>query len=447
MALSFAGRAIAPAFMLIALVTPESSSAANVDFSVRLGDPDLQYRASPDEANRVLVSVEAGRVVFRDTAPLHASGRCEKTGPDEVRCPLPDPHGLDARLGDGADRIEVDAEFSLRVEAGPGADVVLGAGGPSEWLLGEDGDDEIRGRSGTDNVLGGDGDDLLVAGDGAGQVSELRGNAGRDKLVGGPGREFLKGGGGEDVLLGAGGDDRVEANKEPDEIDGGPGDDYLTGNQGNDVIAGGDDTDKAFGGPGEDRVRGGDGNDHVAGVGGDDVIDGDAGNDRVFGGEGEDDLEGGDGDDRFGTIERNSLGGRLDSNADTVACGLGIDSVRSAPPDLLDGECERALVWNSTLVAAPAPTVEDDAAVLSVSCGNPAGCHGMVTLSLAEPGRELGEARIDLPPGAEPTAIRVPLTSDDAALLQQGALVDASYLEDADPPGAPEGYHVRVPAS
>ena len=126
MALSLAVRAVAPALFLAAVAMPGSSYAADVDFSVRLGDTDLQYRAGAGEGNRVLVSVEAGRVVFRDAAPLQASGRCDKTGPGEVRCPLPDPHGLDVRLGDRDDRIELDAGFPVRVEAGPGADVLLG---------------------------------------------------------------------------------------------------------------------------------------------------------------------------------------------------------------------------------------------------------------------------------------------------------------------------------
>ena len=444
-----AARAVGAIVVLTALGTPTLAQAAEVGYSQRPGT-GLEYIAGSGEQNQLFVSADGDRLTFRDTAGVRAGPRCEQLGPDEARCPRPtggDPI-FDVRLADGSDRAEVDGAIPIRVYGGPGDDVLLGGtsapGDLGEYLIGEGGDDELRGRAGTEGLLGREGDDVLAAGDGH---ADLRGHAGRDELVGGSDRDLLNGGGDEDELSGGGGDDFLEGRNHVDSLDGGAGDDTLKGNRGSDRLVSGDGDDRAFGGPGDDRVNGDGGGDHLSGNGGEDVIGGDTGNDRIFGGEGEDELGGEEGDDFFGTIERDSLGGELADDADGVVCGEGADSVRSAPPDLLDDECERALLWNTLVGLPPEPAIEDDAAVFSVSCGDPAGCHGEVTLSLPEPGRVLGTARIDLSQSEDPVEVRVPLTSEDVEVLRQGALIEASFLEDEVDADGAEGYRIEVSSS
>ncbi len=84
----------------------------------------------------------------------------------------------------------------------------------SRVLLGEAGDDELRGFNGRDDVIQGGagndklygltGDDLLEGGDGN---DELYGGQGNDVLIGGAGNDVLDGGAGDDVLVGGTGDD------------------------------------------------------------------------------------------------------------------------------------------------------------------------------------------------------------------------------------------------
>ncbi|MGB0966990.1 MAG: serine hydrolase [Halocynthiibacter sp.] len=134
-------------------------------------------------------------------------------------------------------------------------------------LIGQDGNDVLRGGHGDDRIEGGNGNDVLI------------GRRGDDQIGGGDGNDALRGGRGDDQLSGGDGND---------DIRGGRGDDALDGGTGNDVLRGG---------RGDDQLSGGDGNDVIRGGRGSDTISGDDGLDILFGGRGADVLEGGAGDD------------------------------------------------------------------------------------------------------------------------------------------------------
>jgi hypothetical protein len=107
-----------------------------------------------------------------------------------------------------------------------------------------------------------------------------------------------------EILLGPGNDSAT----------GGAGGDDIEGEKGNDTIHGGGGDDVILGGLGEDQILGEDGNDNVSGNSGTDGIDGGNGNDQI-----------------------NSR----DNIADTVKCGIGVDTVTAdfqdqfAPSELL----------------------------------------------------------------------------------------------------------------
>jgi Ca2+-binding RTX toxin-like protein len=85
-----------------------------------------------------------------------------------------------------------------------------------------------------------------------------------------------------------------------------------------------------WGGAGNDTVRGGAGNDKVYGEAGNDVVTGGGAKDNV--------IDGGDGDD--------TMGASGDGFAETVTCGLGVDSYVANAEDIFKN-CETAGVAGS----------------------------------------------------------------------------------------------------
>ena len=71
-------------------------------------------------------------------------------------------------------------------------------------------------------------------------------------LVGNSGDDFLKGSNGNDILYGGDGDDRLYGNNGNDILDGGDGDDNLNGQNGNDILDGGAGNDDLRGDAGDD---------------------------------------------------------------------------------------------------------------------------------------------------------------------------------------------------
>ncbi|MCW3005299.1 MAG: hypothetical protein JWQ20_4597, partial [Conexibacter sp.] len=134
-------------------------------------------------------------------------------------------------------------------------------------------------------VIGLDGDiHRLTPGASAGDASDyLRGDEGNDQVWGGLAFDDINGKLGNDTAHGNAGDDWVVGGKGDDTLFGDAGGDIVWGNLGNDTLDGGDSAD---------QIRGGQGDDVLTGGAGDDFLSGDLGNDTVTGGAGADIFHG-----------------------------------------------------------------------------------------------------------------------------------------------------------
>ncbi|MFC1458664.1 calcium-binding protein [Microvirga arabica] len=122
-------------------------------------------------------------------------------------------------------------------------------------VVGDGGDDRLRGTGADDNLSGRGGRDVLS------------GRAGDDYLNGGSGRDVLYGGAGDDYLDGGSNNDRLFGNSGKDHLYGGSGNDELTGGSGHDHLYGGSGNDRAFfnvSNDGADTVNLGTGSDIVS---------------------------------------------------------------------------------------------------------------------------------------------------------------------------------------
>jgi Ca2+-binding RTX toxin-like protein len=89
-------------------------------------------------------------------------------------------------------------------------------------LIGNAGDNNLRGTSEKDVIYGMAGGDAI---DGRGKADELHGGSGNDEILGRSGNDYLVGGRGYDELNAHNGNDRIEAaDGKIDTIDCGPGD-------------------------------------------------------------------------------------------------------------------------------------------------------------------------------------------------------------------------------
>ena len=166
------------------------------------------------------------------------------------------------------------------------------AGGSTNSLVGDGGDNIVHASSKADYVAGLGGNDLIYgeAGD-----DTLDGGSGSDTLVGGAGADSLLGGSGSDFASYATATTGVTARLDYPILNSGDaaGDNYS----GIEGLIGSDLNDFLVGDGGDNIFRAGVGNDYVAGVAGNDLIDGEAGNDTLDGGVGDDTLIGGAGAD------------------------------------------------------------------------------------------------------------------------------------------------------
>ena len=185
-------------------------------------------------------------------------------------------------------------------------DDTLDASGASTALslLGENGDDLLRGGTGNDTLIGGQGDDRLEGGAGNDWLSgvdgddTLLGGEGNDTLIGWFGADVMDGGNGSDLYMvdasdllqdsGSSGYDRAQIYQTTDvvmnlsawrgveRINGFTGNDtldasglteaiFLFGERGNDLLQGGVGNDSLIGGTGNDTLVGGGGNDYMVG--------------------------------------------------------------------------------------------------------------------------------------------------------------------------------------
>ena len=186
----------------------------------------------------------------------------------------------------GTDRNDV-------LKGGDNADIIEGGGG-NDRLYGNDGDDYLYGDDGNDRLYGNDGDDYLYGGEGNDRLNGgagddyLYGGEGNDRLNGGAGDDYLYGGNGRDVLNGGNGNDYIYGGDGRDTLIGGGGDDVIYGESGNDFIHGASGNNSLYGGSGDDQIIGGSGNNIISGGAGNDYLIGISGYDTFIIGEGSD---------------------------------------------------------------------------------------------------------------------------------------------------------------
>jgi Ca2+-binding RTX toxin-like protein len=123
-----------------------------------------------------------------------------------------------------------------------------------------------------DAVVGDGGNDVLR---GTRNDDNLQGRGGRDVLFGGRGDDYLSGGADRDTLYGESGDDYLDGGSGHDRLFGNAGDDHLVGGSGNDELSGGSGHDHLFGGTGNDRAS------FSVSTGGSDIVNLGAGSDTV----------------------------------------------------------------------------------------------------------------------------------------------------------------------
>jgi hypothetical protein len=214
--------------------------------------------------------------------------------------------------GAGANLVNLSALFkrdftnaggvAITVFGGAGNDTLIGSGF-ADSILGEAGDDLVRGRTNDDTLSGGADNDTLFGNSGADNADGgtgndvITGHSGKDTLLGNDGADTIFGGSGRDSIRGGNGADFIRGNQNSDSLFGEAGDDTIIGGGGRDSISGGDDNDSLFGNAGSDGINAGAGADIVSGLSGADTILGLTGNDTLNGGSGGDILIGGDDDD------------------------------------------------------------------------------------------------------------------------------------------------------
>jgi Ca2+-binding RTX toxin-like protein len=170
-------------------------------------------------------------------------------------------NGISLDAGGTPDVTGVGTVESSTVNAGGGDDTVSGREGgglggdftTALTILGEEGNDALKGGDGEDEISGGSGND------------SLKGGAGGDTLDGGSGGDFVSGGDASDVVMGAAGIDSLKGGDGGDTVGGGAGGDALAGGEGPDTVNGGDGNDRLKGGSGGDDVNGDPGRDELAG--------------------------------------------------------------------------------------------------------------------------------------------------------------------------------------
>ncbi len=239
--------------------------------------------------------------------------------------------------------------------------MIDGADGPHDVIMGYGGNDKIFSGLGNDEIFGDDGNDFVRAGDGD---DTIEGGNGADVLDGGTGADHMAGGAGNDVYyidnagdtvseLGGNGHDKVKSTISHVLADGFE-DLWLTGNAegldgtgnaaGNFMVGNGQDNtltglggrDRMYGGAGDDLLDGGSDNDELRGEAGNDILLGGAGRDKLWGGDGDDMLDGGAGNDMLvGDAGADVFVFRAGTGAD-VAFGFDLDQDRI----LIEGSAE-----------------------------------------------------------------------------------------------------------
>ncbi len=190
------------------------------------------------------------------------------------------------------------------------------------FLIGDEGDNVLRGHDGQDTLTGKGGNDFLI------------GSPGSDTLDGGDGTDTADYAGSDatvDVNLatgtGSGGHAQGDTLVDVENVIGSVHDDILTGDGAANILRGNDGCDILHGGAGDDTLYGNDGCD---------TLHGNDGNDRLFGNAGIDTLDGGDGADALDGGDDTDTASYAGSNAAvTVSLATGTGSGGHAQGDTL----------------------------------------------------------------------------------------------------------------
>jgi Ca2+-binding RTX toxin-like protein len=307
---------------LVATTAPADAATVTRTFPIdpfgfSYGPGTVVFTGASGEANQVGIQLDAQGVTLTDAANAVTTSVCTQVDPRTVRCTG---GGLSVALGDGDDTARVvDSRpanaTAIRVDAGRGADTVIG-GPVGEWFV--DG-----GAGEADRFTGGGGEDVLSY---AGRTTPVRvvlGTPGEDVLEAIP---SLSGGSANDVLIGDG-----QANS-------------LFGGLGNDRLEGGDGDDDLNGGAGDDRVLGDDGDDTLAG----DAEISQAGRDVLEGGRGDDWLDLSAQDDEQISIAGPTYEPMDDLERDVARCGPGIDTTAFVERSDSTRQCEAVDIGSGT---------------------------------------------------------------------------------------------------
>ena len=168
-------------------------------------------------------------------------------------------------------------------------------------------------NSASNPCIGTDVNDFMVGDNG---INQIEGRKGDDKIGGGAGNDNIVGNEGYDIIQGNDGDDTLNGGVDRDEIFGGAGKDKVDGSDGPDYLIGDSENDNMKGGLGEDTMLGGAGDDGMDGGPESDIILGNSGSDIIFGQAGNDVL-----------FHSDSYKGTSDGYRDLIYCGEGYDEV------------------------------------------------------------------------------------------------------------------------
>ncbi|MDG1209096.1 MAG: calcium-binding protein [Paracoccaceae bacterium] len=262
------------------------------------------------------------------TSPVDGTG-----GNDHMMANFRDADGNMIEGADGEGEVILGYAGDDKIFSHRGRDIIYGGSG-ADFIRAHEGDDAIYGESGNDVLDGGVGADTMIGGAGNDVyyiddlediVSEGEGGDGHDLVktahshvladvmedlwliegtgategTGNAGANFIRGNELANTLIGLAGADTIIGLGGDDSINGGEAADQMHGGDGHDTISGEGGDDKLHGGAGGDLFFGGAGADTLCPGLGDDTIYGGDGDDLLSGGAGADEMHGGDGDDRY----------------------------------------------------------------------------------------------------------------------------------------------------
>ena len=301
---------------LIALVALLALPAAAQATSIRISGSTLRYAVSPSAPSRMNLTQVPGTIfVHEAVASFAATSPCIKIDVHTAGCPDRAVRSISIAGGNMNDSFDISAVGYRSTILGNGGDDFLRGGLGADTLSGNEGNDVLDAGPGADRLNGGHGRDIVTYGSHpAGVTASLDGkrndgSPGEQDLIwtdveevdGTPGNDVLVGSTGADDLRGGAGNDRIDGRSGSDVLDGGPGEDTVdysvrilgvTLNLGahlattlgeSDRISGFEDV---LGSKRDDRIVGDAGQNRLAGGGGNDLLDGGDGPDVLIGGSG-----------------------------------------------------------------------------------------------------------------------------------------------------------------